>query len=175
MSIRASLIGRVVAASTRHPLIVLLLAVLLTAAALVYTTRHFAMTADTSELISTKLKWRQHELAFDRAFPQFDNLTIIVVDGATPELADAAAARLPTALQAKPELFKAVRRPDGGAFFDRNGLLLLSLDEVAAATQGLVRARPMLASLAADPSLRGVLATHLEHPGGDQTRTGHAP
>ncbi len=159
MSIRASLIGRVVAASTRHPVTVLLLGVVLTGAALVYTAQHFALTADTSELISTKLKWRQNELAFDRAFPQFNNLTMIVVDGATPELADAAATRLTAALQAKPELFKAVRRPDGGAFFDRNGLLLLSLDEVAAATQGLARARPMLASLAADPSLRGVLAT----------------
>ncbi|MEA2814359.1 MAG: uncharacterized protein QOI93_2056 [Rhodospirillaceae bacterium] len=159
MSIRTSLIGRVVAASTRHPVIVLLLGVVLTGAALVYTAQHFALTADTSELISTKLKWRQNELAFDRAFPQFNNLTMIVVDGATPELADAAATRLTAALQAKPELFKAVRRPDGGAFFDRNGLLLLPLDEVAAATQGLTRARPMLASLAADPSLRGVLAT----------------
>ena len=159
MSIRTSLIGRVVAASTRHPVTVLLLGVVLTGAALVYTAQHFALTADTSELISTKLKWRQNELAFDRAFPQFNNLTMIVVDGATPELADAAATRLTAALQAKPELFKAVRRPDGGAFFDRNGLLLLSLDEVAAATQGLARARPMLASLAADPSLRGVLAT----------------
>ena len=159
MSIRTSLIGRVVAASTRHPVIVLLLGVVLTGAALVYTAQHFALTADTSELISTKLKWRQNELAFDRAFPQFSNLTMIVVDGATPELADAAATRLTATLQAKPELFKAVRRPDGGAFFDRNGLLLLSLDEVAAATQGLTRARPMLAALAADPSLRGVLAT----------------
>jgi hopanoid biosynthesis associated RND transporter like protein HpnN len=159
VSIRTSLIGRVVAASTRHPVTVLLLGVVLTGAALVYTAQHFALTADTSELISTKLKWRQNELAFDRAFPQFNNLTMIVVDGATPELADAAATRLTAALQAKPELFKAVRRPDGGAFFDRNGLLLLPLDEVAAATQGLTRARPMLASLAADPSLRGVLAT----------------
>jgi len=159
VSIRTSLIGRVVAASTRHPVIVLLLGVVLTGAALVYTAQHFALTADTSELISTKLKWRQNELAFDRAFPQFSNLTMIVVDGATPELADAAATRLTATLQAKPELFKAVRRPDGGAFFDRNGLLLLSLDEVAAATQGLTRARPMLAALAADPSLRGVLAT----------------
>jgi hopanoid biosynthesis associated RND transporter like protein HpnN len=159
VSIRTSLIGRVVAASTRHPVIVLLLGVVLTGAALVYTAQHFALTADTSELISTKLKWRQNELAFDRAFPQFNNLTMIVVDGATPERADAAATRLTAALQAKPELFKAVRRPDGGAFFDRNGLLLLPLDEVAAATQGLTRARPMLASLAADPSLRGVLAT----------------
>ena len=113
MSIRASLIGRIVAASTRQPVIVLLLGVVLTGAALAYTAQHFALTADTSELISTKLKWRQNELAFDRAFPQFNNLTMIVVDGATPELADAAATRLTAALQAKPELFKAVRRPDG--------------------------------------------------------------
>ena len=47
LSTRPSLIGRIVAASTRHPLIVLLLALLLTGAALVYTAQHFAMTADT--------------------------------------------------------------------------------------------------------------------------------
>ena len=69
MSPRISLIGRVVAASTRHPLIVLLLAVVLTAAAVVYSARHFAMTADTAGLISTKLEWRQSELAFETAFP----------------------------------------------------------------------------------------------------------
>lgn len=157
MSPKASLIGRVVAASTRRPLIVLLGTVLLTAAALVYTAQHFAMTANTAELISTKLKWRQRELAFEAAFPQLQNLTLVVVDGVTPELADAAAARLAAALQGKPELFRTVRRPDGGAFFDRNGILLLPLDEVAATTQGLVRAQPLLAALAADPSLRGVL------------------
>ena len=101
---------------------------------------------------------------------------MVVVDGATPELADAAAT---TARQRRcrqsPNFSKAVRRPDGGAFFDRNGLLLLSLDEVAATTKGLMRARPLLASLAADPSLRGVLAAISNMPGRDQARTGDAP
>ena len=105
MSIRPSLIGRVVAISTRHPLIVLLLAAVLTAAALLYTAQHFALNANTTELISTKLKWRQQELAFEAAFPQFNNLTTVVVDGVTPELADAAARRLEAALQAKPAAF----------------------------------------------------------------------
>ena len=59
LSMLTSLIGRIVAASARHPLIVLLLAVALTAMALVYSSRHFAMTADTAELISTKHEWRQ--------------------------------------------------------------------------------------------------------------------
>jgi uncharacterized protein len=157
VSIRPSLIGRVVATSTRHPLIALLLAVVLTGAALLYTAQHFALNANTTDLISTKLKWRQQELGFEAAFPQFNNLTMVVVDGATPELTDAAARRLAAALQQKPELFHSVRRPDGGPFFDRNGLLLLTLDEVAATTEGLMRAQPLLAPLAADPSLRGVL------------------
>ncbi len=69
MSPRPSLIGRIVAASTRHPLIVLILVVGLTMAALVYTARHFAMTADTAQLISTKLDWRQRELAFEAPIP----------------------------------------------------------------------------------------------------------
>ena len=157
MSTRTSLIGRIVAASTRHPLIVLLVVIGLTLVALVYTGRHFAMTADTTQLMSKELKWRQREFTFEAAFPQLTNLTMVVVDGATPELADDAARRLTAALQEKRDLFRTVRRPDGSPFFEREGLLLLPLDKVEAATVGLVQATPLLAPLAADPSLRGVL------------------
>lgn len=158
VSTRTSLIGRIVAASSRHPLVVLLVAFGFALAALLYTASHFAMTADTSQLISAQLKWRQRELAFQAAFPQLDNLTMVVIDGATPELADDAAKRLTAALQEKRDLFRTVRRPDGGPFFEREGLLLLPLDQVKAATDGLTRATPLLAPLAADPSLRGVLS-----------------
>lgn len=159
MSTRTLLIGRVVGASTRHPLIVLLVAVGLTLAALVYTAGHFSMTTDTAELISTKLEWRQRELAFEAAFPQLGHLTVVVVDGATPELADSAATRLTAALRSRTEMFRSARRPDGGPFFDRNGLLLLPLSDVKATTEGLERSTPLLGPLAADPSLRGVLTT----------------
>ena len=157
MSPRISLIGRVVAASTRHPLIVLLAAVVLTAAAVVYLGGHFNMTADTARLISPKLEWRHREIIFEKAFPQLQNLTMIVVDGATPELADDAAKRLAAALQERPDLFHNVRRPDGGPFFERNGLMLLSTDDVESATASLMRVQPILSALANDPSLRGVL------------------
>jgi hopanoid biosynthesis associated RND transporter like protein HpnN len=154
-----SWIGRIVAASARHPPIVLLLAVILTAMALVYSSRHFAMTADTAELISTKHEWRQRELAYEAAFPSLQKLTVVVIDGATAELSETAAARLAAALTSKSELFQSVRRPDGGPFFDRNGLLFLSPDKVKETTEGLLHAQFLLATLAADPSLRGVLTT----------------
>jgi len=83
----------------------------------------------------------------------------VVIDGATPELAEDAASRLSAALAREPARFQSVRRPDGGPFFDRNGLLFLPLPQVQAMVDGLSRSQALMASLAADPSLRGVLAT----------------
>src|SRR5258708_10269998 len=155
----SSWIGRVVAGSARHPFIVLLLSLGLTAAALFYSAGHFRMTTDPTELISTRDQWRKRELAIEAAFPSLQRLVIVVIDGATPELAEYAASRLSVALARQPERFQSVRRPDGGPFFDRNGLLFLSVPDVQAATEGLLRQQFLLASLAADPSLRGVLVT----------------
>ena len=89
-----SLTGRIVGACCRHAWWVLLLALLLTAAAGVYSARHFAMTTDTAELISPELPYRQREIALNAAFPQNQDMTVVVLDGATPELAELGAARL---------------------------------------------------------------------------------
>src|SRR5581483_9188735 len=58
----------------------------------------------------------------------------------------------------EPTLFHFVRRPDGGPFFDRNGLLFLPPDDLASVTRQLIAAQPVIGSLAADPSLRGLFA-----------------
>lgn len=157
MSSGTSLIGRIVAVSIRHSLLVLLSALALTAVAVVYMAGNFAMTAETSQLISPKLDWRKRGIEFDKAFPQLQNLTMIVVDGVTPELADDGARRLASALRRQPDLFYNVRQPDGGRFFERNGLLLLSIDDVRVATDALIKVQPLLSALAADPSLVGVM------------------
>ncbi|MFH5926060.1 MMPL family transporter [Roseomonas xinghualingensis] len=156
---QSSLTGRIVAASCRHPWLTLFLAFLLASGALFYTTRHFAMTTDTAELISTDQIWRQRELAYAAAFPQQSDLTLVVIDGANPELADAASTRLAKALESQTSLFRSVRQAEGGPFFARNGLLLLPLEDVQATTEKLIEAQPFLGPLAADPSLRGVLTS----------------
>jgi len=53
LSIGTSLIGRIVAVSTRHPPIVVFAAVVLTAASAIYLAQHFAMTADTGRQTAT--------------------------------------------------------------------------------------------------------------------------
>src|SRR6185369_16098987 len=112
---------------------------------------------DSEQLIDAKVGWRMRQARFDAAFPQQTNLTVVVLDGATPELAESAAARLTEKLVADKRLFNHVQRPDGGPFFNQNGMLFLSLKEVQDTTQQLIKAQPFLGGLAADPSLRGIM------------------
>ena len=122
-----------------------------------YVVRHIAITTDSSKLLSSSLPWRQQEIKLDAEFPQRTDLITAVIDAATAEAAEEAAASLAKALEGRPELFRAISRPDGGPFFARNGVLFLSVDEVKRNTGELVKAEPFLGTLAADPNLRGVM------------------
>jgi hopanoid biosynthesis associated RND transporter like protein HpnN len=152
-------VPRAVGAAVARPWATLIAAIVLAAAAVIYTAGHFAMTTDTAALISPDVPWRVHERAMDDAFPQLRDSMLVVVDGKTPELAEDGAARLAAALAADPAHFRNVSRPDGGDFFAREGLLYGSPQEVHDATAALINAQPLLGPLAADPSLRGVAAS----------------
>ncbi|MDB5725316.1 MAG: hopanoid biosynthesis-associated transporter HpnN [Novosphingobium sp.] len=152
----ATRIVSLVAFSARRPLAVLLLCVALVAGAVAYAAGNFAMTTDTGALISPNVDWRKNESKIETAFPHLTDAVLVIVDGKTPELAEAATIRLTERLTSDTAHFRLVRRPDGGAFFDREGLLFGSVAEVKAATGALVDAQPLLGPLAADPSLRGV-------------------
>lgn len=153
------LITRLVALSCRRPWATALTVLAITAACLGYAVTHFGMDTDTAKLISPRVRWRQNEIAVSRAFPQNDDMIVAVVDGRTPELAEAGAARLAERLRGETQAFESVRRPDGGPFFAREGLLFSSTAQVRATTAALIQAQPFLGPLAADPSLRGVAAT----------------
>ena len=152
-------ISWLVRASTLRPWITAAIAAGLTALALVFCIENFSMTTDTAQLISPKVAWRQNEQALDRAFPQNGDQIVVVIDGATPEVADAAAARLAAALSQRTTVIDGVKRPDGGPFFAREGLLFLSEKDLADTTNQLISAQAFLGGLAADPSLRGVATT----------------
>lgn len=150
-------IRRAVIASVEHPIVVIAVAVLLFAAAILYIVSHFEIDTDAAKLISSNVPWRKQELAFAAAFPQRVDLIAVVVDAATPEAAEATTARLAARLASDHAHFRAVWRPDGGPFFEHEGLLFESTDEVAQTTSRLVAAQPLLGTLAADPSLRGLM------------------
>ncbi|MGH7097225.1 MAG: MMPL family transporter [Stellaceae bacterium] len=159
-----TLITRIVDAARRYAAPLTVIIALLAAGGANFAATHLRLDTDVEHMLPANLPWRQNEIALDRAFPQNANPLAIVIDGQTPELADRAAGELTRRLHGEPDLFKSVRRPGGGPFFDRNGLLFLPPDEVNDIANRLVTAQPLIGGLAHDPSLRGlfgVLSTFL--------------
>jgi uncharacterized protein len=152
-------IARLVQVSSRYSRCVILCSLLLAIVSIGYFTRHCAITTDSNKLLSSSLPWRQQEMTLDLAFPQRVDQIVAVIDATTPEAADQAADALVNELSPRSDVIRTISRPDGGEFFERNGILFLSLDEVRRNTSELISAQPFLGTLAADPTLRGVFRT----------------
>jgi hopanoid biosynthesis associated RND transporter like protein HpnN len=132
------------------------LALVLTVASSWYAATHFSMTTDINKLISTDIPWRQRELAFEKAFPQYE-LIVAVVEAPTPELVAEASDALTARLSQQKNLFRSVQQPQGGAFFAQNGFLFETTDELGPQLKNLTQAQRLVQVLAGDPSLRGVI------------------
>jgi hopanoid biosynthesis associated RND transporter like protein HpnN len=140
----------------KFALVVVLCAVGLTGLAVDYTARNLEMNTSTSDMIDARTPFRRNNDAFDRAFPQFSDLLVIVLDGPNAEATQIAAAGLTQAMVARTDLFDAVTQPGEDGFFKQNGLLYLSEAELAELADRLAAAAPMLSVLAEKPNLAGL-------------------
>jgi hopanoid biosynthesis associated RND transporter like protein HpnN len=143
---------------SRHAWLVIALALVAGAGFGWVSANRLSIDTDTDRLLSEKLIWRQREITFDKEFPQNSDLIAVVVSGSTPEQAESATAAL-TAKLAGSALFTSVTRPDGGPFFDRNGLMLLPTADVQNLADSMIKAQALIGNIAADPSLRGLANT----------------
>jgi uncharacterized protein len=167
-----SLTARLVSLCADRAWIVVLLALALVTTATTYALGHFAMSTNTYDLLSPKLPWRIRETEFNALFPQAGPKIVVVVDGRTPELTEAATSSLAQSLRTEHRLFRSVYRPDSGPFWARNGLLYAPTQEVQATLAQLIKVEPFLGPMAADPSLRGLmgaLSTALQGVNSGQT------
>jgi hopanoid biosynthesis associated RND transporter like protein HpnN len=139
-----------------HAWPVIAVALVLTVASSWYAATHFSMTTDINKLISTDIPWRQREMAFEKAFPQYE-LIVAVVEAPTPELVAEASDALAGRLSPQKDLFRSIQQPQGGAFFAQNGLLFESIDQLGPQLKNLTQAQRLVQVLAGDPSLRGVI------------------
>jgi len=149
-----SAVVRIVDFCARHYRPLIVAGILLTIAATAYDFVRFSINTDIEALISETLPWHQRQIALSNAFPQ-KGITVVVT-APTPENADYATDALEKDLSTQRNLFPTVVQPNGGDFFERNGLLFKSLPEVRNSLGDLSRAEPFIAGLASDPSLRGV-------------------
>ncbi len=152
----AASLGRIVLAlvrlSLRRTILMLLLLALGTAGAGWLAATRFALDSDVTKLFPQDLPWRLAERQIEVAFPQRQDLIVIVLDAGEAREAEARAAALAQALRAHPGLFRSIRRPDEGRFWATHGLLYLDLPEVQAITEQIIAAQGLLGPFAADPS-----------------------
>ena len=161
------LLGYWVAFVQSHAGAVLAVTIFLTAGILYYSLTNFRINTDINGMISEKLRFRKLENDFARAFPQFSDTIVVVIDADTPELAAIAREHLAGRLREEKTLFKDVYEPGGGDFFEKNGLLYLSVEELEDFADRMAAAQPLIGFLSQDLSLRGlfsVLGQALEQP-----------
>lgn len=156
MRMLTKLIARIVHLSVSHAWAVIGAYVLLVLAAGLYAASHFAITTDVGRLMDPGAPWARRDAAVTAAFRERSDTTLIVVRAPAPELAAQAARELAARLRLQPRRFHSVKLGEANPFFQRNGLLYLSVPELADLTGQLRDARPLLKALAHDPSLRGL-------------------
>jgi len=137
----------------RFALWVLLAVLGLTVAAGYVAATTLKVNTDSSEMLDSRLPFRQRALELKALFPHLSDSVLVVVRAPTADEADgfagALAARLTARDEAVSDAFSAVSDP----FFVENGLLYLSERELSSLLSRLSQAAPLLETLVADPSL----------------------
>lgn len=144
--------------SCRRALSVVAVALLFTAACGTYFALNVRINTDTTDMLNPELPFRKLSKEVSRAFPQFSDNILVVVEGDTPDLADESALKLAARLREKPGLFGRVMDQAGDPFFRRHGLLYKSVEDLGDLGDRMARAQPFLGALWRDHTLRGLLA-----------------
>ena len=151
----------------RHPRAVIAVIAILTLGFSAYTIPNLGVNLDNVKLVAPHV--RAHHDAFAELFPNLENALLVVIDAEAPELARDAAERLAERLRARTDHFTDVYLPGGGSFFERNGLLYRTVDELDDFGDQMARIQPIIAELERDPSIENLAS--LVRRGLDQAHT----
>ena len=75
----------------RFAVLVAIAAVLLSVSSVVYLAQNIKINTSTTDMLSPDLPFQKQNAIIRKAFPQYSNNLLVVIDGDTPDLADDAA------------------------------------------------------------------------------------
>ncbi len=143
----------------RYATWIVLAALVLAGAGLRYSSEHLGINTDTADMISPDLPWRQSNIREAKAFPQYQDTIVIVIDAPSEDEAEDTSLRIGRLLQQRPALFSEVFLGKDAPFFRREGLLFLDVDALLELSDKLTAMQPFLGRLAARPTLAGLFDT----------------
>lgn len=112
---------------------------------------------DSSRMLDPALPFQARAQALNAAFPAIKNTIAVVVRAEGSDAADAAVGALTAGIAGKPGVAE-VFAPSADPFFERNGLLYLSKEDLDDRLTRLSKSANMLAALRADQTLDGFVA-----------------
>jgi hypothetical protein len=149
-----------------RPRSVVALVLLVSLTLLGYAATNLGINSDNVTLLDEDLPTRRALDEFSKLFPILNNALLVVIDAERPELARDAASELAAELGAQKDQFHNVFIPGGGDFFEQNGLLYRSTDDLYDFTDHMAGVQPLIAELERDSSianLASLVRTSLEH------------
>src|SRR5579863_332293 len=158
LSLRYRIFRALAQVSIQRPYLVLLCAVALSIASILYTKARLEFHTGQDDLITPNSRASRDYLDYTREFPDLDGLVVVVRAAPDPARAERFADALAARLGADHANVKTVfYKIDAGAFADR-AMLYMTTADLDALAQKLRAAFPMLGGYAADPSLAGFFA-----------------
>jgi hopanoid biosynthesis associated RND transporter like protein HpnN len=118
-----------------------------------YTATHIGINTNTEEMLSEHLPWRVTRAAYKEQFPYFADTIVVVIDGATADVAMDSATRLIRALRNNNAFISDVYFPSNDEFLRQNQLLYLDEEELKGLADQLSAAQPFLARLTQERSV----------------------
>lgn len=140
-------------ATYRYAIWVILALLFLTAFSIGYIADNLGVDTDTTDMLSEDVPFRANHIRYKQSFSQYEDTLLLVMDAPTQEQAHSAAKRLSVYLHENREQFPEIYYLSGELFFQQNGLLFKSIDELGRITDQLASAQPLVARIAEDPSL----------------------
>lgn len=142
----------------RRPRFILATALLLSALSVIYTKQKMEFLTGRDQLMPSNTSFNRDYQAYRAEFGDQEEIAVVI------ESADSAQAgrfgeRLAERLRGDRRHFREVFFPFGLPFFQKNGLLLMPHEELAAFTGNLSKAAPTLKALAAAPSVQTLFTT----------------
>jgi len=143
--------------TVRHPALILALGVVCVVAASFYSSAHMRMNSDHSKLVRQDAPFRQAYEDYLDTFPQFRDMSIVVLDGDSVGTLEDAQADLAAVMRTRSDVAASVYAPGAGDWYEDHAFLYLDVDELERVAARLAEAQPALTALTLDPSLRGLL------------------
>ena len=145
--------GHLFSLAARHPWLVLLLALVLSALSLWYTSQRLEFLTGRDDLMPKNTPFHSDYREFRDEFGSMDDI-VVVIESADAERAGAFGTKLYQALAQDKKHFSELFYPYALPFFRNNGLLFMPLEDIKELRRNLTLAAPVLQELSRSPSVQ---------------------